>query len=242
MKNGTEIQAVISEITTNVVKYKRFDNPTGPNFTLNKSQISKVVYQNGTIDQFGTSKKSVFNKTDDGKLKYSGPRIGLTYLGKGTTRDNIADLFDRTSISPLVSQFGWQFETRFFSNESGSQGLVELIPMIGGLEQGLFLPSLTAIIGFRHFNGFEVGVGPSLSLGGASVVIAAGTSIRSGNLVFPINLAFVPSITKNFPAQSGSIYDPNTQTYQTVVYSPAYTERSGFRLTLTMGFNSRTAL
>ena len=51
-KNGDEIQAIVQEIGDVEVKYKRFDNPNGPNYTLKKSGIIKIQYANGSSDVF----------------------------------------------------------------------------------------------------------------------------------------------------------------------------------------------
>lgn len=121
--------------------------------------------------------------------RWSGPRIGITYI-TGKTADRLKDEFDAV---PVISQFGWQFERNFFSMENGPTGVVELIPLIGGVEQGLFLPSLTFADGLRTANGFEFGAGPNLSLAGAGLALALGKNIPSGNLNFPINFSIVTS-------------------------------------------------
>jgi len=53
-RNGDEIQAVVKEVGTDEVKYKRFDNPQGPNYTLRKSEIFMIRYENGSKDVFDT--------------------------------------------------------------------------------------------------------------------------------------------------------------------------------------------
>ena len=42
-------------------------------------------------------------------------------------------------------------------------GLVEGIIFLGGLEHGLFLPSLSGMFGARFSSGYEFAVGPNLS-------------------------------------------------------------------------------
>ena len=51
-RKGTVIQAKVTEVTPSEVKYKRFDNLDGPNYTAKKSEIASIVYKNGTIDAF----------------------------------------------------------------------------------------------------------------------------------------------------------------------------------------------
>lgn len=37
MKNGEEVKANVTEVTSSEIKYKRFDNPDGPTYTIRKS-------------------------------------------------------------------------------------------------------------------------------------------------------------------------------------------------------------
>jgi len=54
LKNGDEIQALVQEVGDVDVKYKKFDNPNGPNYTLKKSEIFMIRYANGSRDVFAT--------------------------------------------------------------------------------------------------------------------------------------------------------------------------------------------
>src|ERR1700755_608740 len=80
--------------------------------------------------------------------KLAGPRFGLTLLNKALT-DKLPDYFDdNRNYSPLITQWGWQFETKFATMAFYS-GVVEFIPLAGGFEQGLFLPSFNVLMGLR---------------------------------------------------------------------------------------------
>ena len=52
LRNGSEFQAIVQEVDFNVIRYKRFDNPNGPNYTLEKSEVFMIRYENGTVDVF----------------------------------------------------------------------------------------------------------------------------------------------------------------------------------------------
>jgi len=52
LKNGNEITALVYEIGDIDVKYKKIDNPNGPNYTLKKSEILMIRYANGSKDVF----------------------------------------------------------------------------------------------------------------------------------------------------------------------------------------------
>lgn len=138
----------------------------------------------------GLYAQSADNIPGNEPLKLSGPRFGATYIRPGELANELKNEY---GAEPLITQFGWQFETQYFVLPNGVSGLVEFIGLIGGLEQNLFLPSLTFLVGIRGKNGLELGFGPNLSLAGAAFVFAAGANYRVGQLNIPVNLAFVPS-------------------------------------------------
>jgi hypothetical protein len=55
LKTGEDLKAKIMEIGLNDVKYKKFENLNGPTYTLNKSDIFMIKYENGTKDVFNTT-------------------------------------------------------------------------------------------------------------------------------------------------------------------------------------------
>lgn len=263
LKNGEELNAKVIEITETEVKFKKFDNLTGPTRVIYKSEIFSIKYENGTKDVFNNSIKvelskptesayviSEFNKTkspannefdpdtsDFAKKRrktFSGPRVGFTYISSGTAADYLA----KEGKQNFISQFGWQFEGRLFTVENGMSGIVEFIPLIGGVEQGMFIPSASLLIGLRGGTNrsYEFAMGPNFSIvpnylghrkGSIGLVIAAGTSFKKGNVNFPVNLAFVPSVgsKENIMNEDGSFSEKKFQT--------------GWRLSLIVGFNSR---
>jgi hypothetical protein len=239
LKNGTKMTVFVAEVSQTVIKFKKSND--GPVYSMNLSDVQMLTYSNGTTETFGAAPKIQIKKEDNieddllsPSKRYGGPRVGMTYLGEGTSRERIAEAFNRGDITPWISQFGWQFETRIFTLDDGSCGLVEFVPLIGGLEQGLFLPSISTILGFRTRSGVELGVGPNLSLSGVGLVLAAGASFKLGKVTFPINFVFSPNITKtSAPSQQ---YDPINGGSITI---PGVESKSGFRMSLVIGFNSR---
>ena len=226
LKTGETLTVKIAEVTPSQIKFlKTLD---GPIYSLNKSEVFMIVYEDGRKQLFEQENNSnIKNKKakiedEDEVLNpskhYGGPRIGGTFIDQGTSRVKIAEAFNRGAIQPVITQFGWQFETQIFKLKDGSKALFEFVPMIGGLEQGLFLPSATTMFGYRTKRGLEFGMGPSLSLSGVGVSFAAGFSFKSGGVTFPINLVFSPSIAKTTIA--------------------GVTSHSGSRVSLIIGFST----
>ena len=155
----------------------------------------------------------------------SGPRIGFTIITNGDLKDELVSEFGLTSN--IITQFGYQFEKQIMGDENVA-GLVEGIIFLGGLEHGLFLPSLSGMFGARFSSGYEFAIGPNLSLGGAGLVLGFGKTIQAGNLNIPINFAWVPSTSR----QNTNSYFENGDYIEELE-----TVRTGNRFTLTIGFN-----
>lgn len=125
------------------------------------------------------------------QIKLSGPRFGITFLDAGV-RDKIAEETG-DSVSALISQFGWQWERQLNAGDTGPVAVTELVLLVGGLEQGTFLPSLSWLVGLRTRNGTEFGVGPNFTAAGTAIALAGGVTQRAGSLNIPVNLSVVPS-------------------------------------------------
>jgi hypothetical protein len=54
MKNDEFVISKVTEILPEIVKYKKYENLNGPDYTINKSDIKRIVYQNGSVDEFNT--------------------------------------------------------------------------------------------------------------------------------------------------------------------------------------------
>ena len=130
--------------------------------------------------------------------KLAGPRIGFTVLTYGSSSDFINDraenekgVYIEGQRMAFISQYGWQWESRF-ADGGEVTGVVEWIALVGGMEKGLFLPSVSSLVGLRSGSGYEFAAGPNLSLSGIGMVISTGYNFTFGNLNVPVNLAFVP--------------------------------------------------
>ena len=239
-KDGAMVTASITEVSSESVKYYKIDNLGGPKYVAAISDLRQITYRNGRVEFFSgrsappapkpVSEGSTASalpqqrRTTEKGVKFSGPRIGVAYVGAGLYADEIAS----RGKQPILSQFGWQFETRLFSSSTGISGVAEFVPMIAGMEQGMFLPSASFLMGMRLKDKFEFALGPTVAYPtGLSMVFAIGTSFKFEDVYFPITLAFVPDVTKKV---TQTLY--NGKTITTI-------DHSGYRISLLFGFNTR---
>ncbi len=199
--------------------------------------MKRFKFTNTNNKLFFVSKKLVFTialglglLTASAQIQQlAGPRIGMTLITAGSTADFIHKGFDYVEEdenklgetgSAFTTQYGWQWESRFADGGGDVVGIVEWIALVGGMEQGKFLPSVSSVIGARTANGLEFGVGPNLSLSGVGMLFAIGHNFKSGSLNMPVNLVFMPGkdVDSSF---NGEDYSYNT----------------GARISIMVGFN-----
>lgn len=110
-------------------------------------------------------KNEMIISNDVGKVNNAGPRVGYGYL-VGTMEEfaKRPESQGGLDIFPGVSNIGYQFEGQYVGTENFS-ALVEGVFTVTGLEQGLFIPSVALLNGFRFGSaGWEFAFGPSFTL------------------------------------------------------------------------------
>ena len=156
-----------------------------------RCQLCKVLLSAAVVTAFAAPASSQTLPPVASAVSLDGPRIGVTFLTDGI----IDALKERNKhVGPTISQFGWQFEKQFY-NGQGATAVTEVIALVGGLEQGVAIPSLSWMFGIRTRDGAEFGVGPNITPAGTALVLAAGHTFRSGVINVPVNVAVVPSKT-----------------------------------------------
>lgn len=124
-------------------------------------QPDDLVFQRLTRKNEFESAVSMPEKT---RLNLSGPRMGLAYFAGENGRTLASTAPGGFNASQFMFQFGYQFEVTYL-NEGNFQALFECVPLITGLDQGKFFPSLSFLNGMRDSKrGWEVAFGPVINL------------------------------------------------------------------------------
>jgi len=196
-----------------------------------------------TIILFSISILSVEAQID----KLAGPKVGVTMVQSGSLasilRKDVSMFSDDIrqewtgstgKYGAVMSQYGWQWETRF-SDGGNVTGIVEWIALVGGMEKGMFLPSVSSMVGLRNSKGIEFTVGPELSLGGLAMLIGAGYNFKFGELNVPVSITYVPSQNRTYHHDAEYSYDNGEE----ILTEPEYsvTHPTGARISVMVGFN-----
>jgi len=161
LKNGDEINAIISEVGESNIKYRKFNNQDGPIYTKSKDEIFYIKYSNGEKEMYTNyvNNKSS-NNTVDKKVLISGRSI-FNYTN--TFEDDLVS----TSNLELTASVGG-FLTRNFvlggslSYQSASTGgssndAIAIGPFIRGYANDFY--SQVGYAFSESLNVFSAGVG-----------------------------------------------------------------------------------
>ncbi|OYU94895.1 MAG: hypothetical protein CFE21_14545 [Bacteroidetes bacterium B1(2017)] len=109
--------------------------------------------------------ESATNNPNKERVNLQGPRFGYTFIfGKNADILRMSKESGGFEAYPAMFQFGYQFEKQYL-NEGNYQALFEIIPSVSGIDQQMFVPTLTLLNGFRNTkNGWEIAIGPTFSL------------------------------------------------------------------------------
>lgn len=84
-KTSEDIKAKVIEVTVNEIKYKKFDNLNGPLFTLLKSDVLMIRYENGSKDIFNEIQNTVTANVLSTDMSIKGKQDAITnYKGKSS--------------------------------------------------------------------------------------------------------------------------------------------------------------
>ena len=105
---GDEIQAKIIEVGANEIKYKKWTNQEGPTYTLNKTEIFMINYQNGEKEVFSqtNNQSTQINPQKTGVLDFdSKSRSKLSLNGQRLSEYEAIDILGRHYYEDWVSGY-----------------------------------------------------------------------------------------------------------------------------------------
>ena len=98
-KSGERQAVKVNEIGVNDIKYHRYDNLSGPQYIIGKTDVRFIRYANGTVDtivKYVEIKPQVISPTDEFQVKSSKPKRSIMY-----SNINDRDLLYAIQVLPI---------------------------------------------------------------------------------------------------------------------------------------------
>ncbi len=67
-KDQTEIQAKVTEVSENTIKYKKWSNREGPAYTISKTEVFMIIYENGEKELYQTTSTGIQEQPRNNKV------------------------------------------------------------------------------------------------------------------------------------------------------------------------------
>lgn len=77
LRNGSIIKSVVSEVSQKEIKYKKASNPSGPTYTIDKSSVLSITYENGDSDNFMDEVSTNVSSSDIDEPRYIERKIDV---------------------------------------------------------------------------------------------------------------------------------------------------------------------
>jgi len=113
LKNGDEIEALVQRIGEVEIAYKKWDFQDGPTFTIRKSEIFRIKYQNGTKDVFNDFTEPAETQTEQPQVEQTKQAVPahLTPLQNefyriGANDKEMMKFFERNNFTDYYNRFG----------------------------------------------------------------------------------------------------------------------------------------
>ena len=114
-KNGDMLEVKVTEITARTVSYKKADNTSGPTYTINKADVSKIEYENGSEDFFAPSDE---NKPARKKVSYGNNIISVMPMQILTNNVGVGMAYERVLDQAGILSFYLPVAIEFGRNNS----------------------------------------------------------------------------------------------------------------------------
>jgi hypothetical protein len=232
--NGDTIKSYISEVGKDEIRYRKVDDRKEPVYTIKKTLVDKVVYENGEVDNFELTKKDKEAATYDFKH-----RVSWVYTDVFIARFSVAYEYVtpkgyigiRVPLSIGVSPFSNVNGTGASANGPG-------LTYLSGVD--LHIYPTTARGDVKYFFGPQIRVGHSssdlwegLRNTFGTVTFVNGLSV---NIIPQLNMSAYLGIGvkySHYPKYE-NYYDPNTGSYVTNSYNAIYPHAT---FGMTVGYN-----
>jgi len=98
-RDGSQVEAYVEEVSHSegFVRYRRFDNPTGPNYKISIATIARIEYENGTIERFSSDPIPLQASVETGDFFARNP----SWIQEGMRYRDLKSLYNRRDYANL---------------------------------------------------------------------------------------------------------------------------------------------
>ena len=204
-KDQTTVMSKVLEITSTEIKYKKWSNQDGPTYSINRSEVLSINFENGEVERFSGNAISQPNTilettqiTNKGFMDCSGTWLSLN-----------GRILSEKEIQSLVSEEDYELYLK--GKRQYSAGSV--LSTIGGILAGAGLGAMLGLLDKPNAMGIALGIGlggVALAIPGIPLSVVGSNNLKqvASNYTYgtPYSLNLSPSMIKCGMPQSQGNY------------------------------------
>lgn len=220
-KDQSTVMGKVLEITSSEIKYKKWNNQDGPTYSINRSEVASINYENGEVEKFTETTNTQQNNSIP-QVQYLNSY--MTYSSTGSLFLNGRMLSDK-EVQNLVDPQSYQLYLK-----AGNQAMTGFILDIGGgiacVVAGLIELIETDADDF-HSNSFKAKL--AFAIGGLTLGMA-------GWIIGDSAINKVKKVAETYNEKQGNFYSINISPSMMRCEIPQSQGSYGLGLTLNMNF------
>lgn len=225
-KDQSTIMSKVLEITSTEIKYKKWNNQDGPTYSIDRSEVLSINYENGEVEKFSGTTNDRQNKKAT-QVQYLNSYMtrsgGLLYLNGRPLSD--------IEIRQLVGQDGYQQYLK--GRRLGQTGIIlDVVGGIGLVVAGaikLFSPDLNSDLGPSVIDT------PAFKTEMAFFIIG-GVTLGTGIILGVFGGENIDKVAETYNKKQGNAYSLNISPSLMRCEIPQSQGNCGLGLTLSMNF------
>jgi hypothetical protein len=140
--NGSSVISKVLEINLKDIKYKKYDNLSGPNYLILKDDVETIKYENGTIETFQNSKNNTNTNSKENQENFTKlPELKNPGINKNIPKYPLVkscEEYNKVQITYLESEtFGLNRFSKIFSSSTGGTTFTSLNKLQSNVETSL---------------------------------------------------------------------------------------------------------
>jgi hypothetical protein len=186
-KNGDEVKAKVTEVGITEIKYKKADNPNGPQYTVSKATVFMIKYENGSRDVFTAPSVSIPDMFGHYKTETKGDYNSYMHLYRKNLGGGIAMTVIGVPLIPvglgltiggLATSGSTDIYGNYHNNDGGPMIATGMILLAGGIALTIVGP--IKISRARQYKARAKELGPSMSFNPILAPGMYGQAMRKG--------------------------------------------------------------
>lgn len=181
-KDGTAIQAIVKEILSSEVKYKKFSNPDGPTYTVAIADLLSITYKNGEVDRFNSSEPTKEDPVQFTETQQQESSINSDYILDGRRTKSDAELLQiYQNDHPVFVKAPIEISNDFLKKGKRKKIAGVLIEGIAVAYIGCFIPASLEMGSTEVIVGLTCGIVPTVL--GISLICSGNKDIRKSRSI-----------------------------------------------------------